>query len=963
LRTRLFAAAALVLAPALWAYEAPRTDARKGAAPAAAASPATSDVFTRDYRLEDPLPFDSAVRRGTLPNGMAYYIRHNERPEHRVALRLGVNAGSVLEEEDQRGLAHMLEHMAFNGSKHFAPGELVSFLETIGARFGADANAFTSFDETVYMLEVPTDRAGLVEKGLTVMADFAGGWTLSREEIDKERGVVLEEWRLGQGANSRLQRLQFPVLMHGSRYADRLPIGDPEIVKKFDPERLRAFAREWYRPDRMAVVVVGDVDVDKAEGWVKDRMGEVKAPGPTRPVYDIPSHPETLVSVATDPEARVSGVSVIFKQPKLPEGSVGDYRRDLVETLFHAMVNSRLAELARKADAPFLGASSSSGEIGRTGQTEVLGAVVPDGGIAAGLRALLTEAERVRQHGFAPAELDRARRELLAQYERAYQERDKSESGSYAREYVSHYLTGEPSPGIAVELALVRRFLPTITLDEVRDVTHRNLHEDSRVVLAVAPQKEGVVVPTEAEVRGVLTTATQAAVAPWEDRTAGRQLLEHPPVGGTVTSRRTIDALGVTVATLSNGVEVWLKPTDFKNDQIVFGADALGGASLADPEHALDALLSPVAVGEMGMGGFTPVEIEKLLAGKLVQVSPDVDHYTDGLSGSSTPADLETALQLVYLDFTAPNDRAEGFEVLRRRLETAVAHRASDPGSVYGDAITELNTGGHYLYRPIKPEEVPHLSREDGLRFYRERFANAADFTFVFVGSFDVDTVLPLLARYLGGLPSTGKPVSRFQDRGLRFPDSVKKAEVHKGREPRSTTTLTFFADAGSGEAERQQAQAAAGILRNRLRGLLREEMSGTYGVSVSYSDVRPVPGYGTMTIAFGSSPENAGKLTAAVFDELDRLRDTGPSPDDVAKELEIERRELEVAERQNGYWLGALRRLHLLGRDPLTLKKRRQEIDSTTADWLQAAFRRYFPVRRYTQVVLMPETAPASGR
>ena len=952
MRTRFLAVSALALAPVLHAYDAPPAKPRPSAA-----VPAASAVT---YRLQDPLPFDPAVRRGRLPNGMSYYIRRNGRPEHRVALRLAINAGSVLEQEDQRGLAHLLEHMAFNGSKHFAPGELVGFLESIGARFGADANAYTSFDETVYLLEVPTDRSGLVEKGLTVLADFAGGWTLSKGEIEKERGVVLEEWRLGQGANSRLQRLQFPILMHGSRYAERLPIGDPDVIRSFDPERLRAFAREWYRPERMAVVVVGDVDVDKAERWVRERMSEVKAadPGPTRPVYEIPKHAETLVSVATDPEARVSGVSLLYKHPKLPEGGVGDYRRSLVETLFHSMLNSRLAEMARRADAPFLGASSSSGELGRTTETEVLGAVVPDGSIATGLAALITEAERVRRHGFAAAELDRTKRELLAQYERAGQERDKSESSSYAREYASNFLTGEPSPGIGVELALVRQFLPTITLDEVRDVIQRNIHDDSRVVLAVAPAKQGVAVPTEAEVRSVLSSATQAAITPWEDRTAGRQLLETPPAGGTVVGKRKIDGLGVTVATLSNGVEVWLKPTDFKNDQILFGADALGGASLAAPEHAMDALLSPIAVGEMGVGGFTPVEIEKLLAGKLVQVSPEVGHYTHGISGSSTPADLETALQLVYLEFTAPNDRPEGFEVLRRRLETAIAHRESDPGSVYGDAIVALNTAGHYLYRPVTPEDVPRLQRAESLRFYRERFANAADFRFVFVGSFDVDTILPVLARYLGALPSTGKAVSRFEDRGLRFPESMKKAEVRKGREPRSTTTLTFFADGGASETDRQQALTAAGVVRNRLRGLLREEMSGTYGVSVSYSDIQPVKGYGTMTISFGSSPENAAKLSAAVFDELDRIQSAGVPPEDLAKEKEIEKRELEVAERQNGYWLGGLRRVNVLGRDPQVLRKKRQEIDAITPEWLQHAFRRYFQNRRHTEVTLMPETA-----
>jgi zinc protease len=859
----------------------------------------------------------------------------------------------------------MLEHMAFNGSKHFAPGELVGYLESIGARFGADANAYTSFDETVYMLEVPTDRGGLVEKGLTVLSDFAGGWTLSEKEIDKERGVVLEEWRLGQGANSRLQRVQLPVLLHGSRYADRLPIGDPDVIRTFAPARLRAFARQWYRPDRMAVAVVGDVEPAQAEKWIRDQLGDLpKAPaGPPRPEASIPAHPETLVSVATDPEARVSGVSVIYKHPQLEDRTVGDYRRSLVETLFHAMLNARLTEVTRRADAPFLGASSSGGTLGRTVETEVLSAVVPDGGIATGLGAMLTEAERVRQHGFAAAELDRATRELLAQYARAWQERDKTESSSYAREYVSHYLVGEPSPGIDVEVALVRQFLPTITLDEVRDVTRRLLHDDSRVVLAVAPDKAGVAVPTEADVRTALAAVTQAAITPWQDRIAGRQLLEHPPAGGSVVSRRQIEPLGVTVLTLSNGVEVWLKPTDFKNDQVLFGADALGGASLAEPSAVIEALLSPLSVGEMGVGGFTPGDLEKLLAGKLVEVSPEVQQYTHGISGSSTPADLETALQLVYLEFTAPDDRAEGFEVLRRRLQTAVAHRASDPGSVYGDTIIALNTGDHYLYRPVKPEDVPGLKREESLRFYRARFASAADFTFMFVGSFDVDAVTPLLARYLGALPSTGKAASRFQDRGLSFPDKTKTVEVRRGREPRSTTTITFFADAGGNEQDRRLALTAAGVLRNRLRARLREEMSGTYGVSVSYSDVQPQRGYGTMTVSFGSSPENASKLASAVFDELDRVQDGAVDPADLGNEQEIERRELEVAERQNGYWLAGLRRMRILGRDPLLLRKRRQEIDNVTPEALQYAFRRYFPRRRYTQVVLMPEAAASNGR
>jgi zinc protease len=462
----------------------------------------------------------------------------------------------------------------------------------------------------------------------------------------------------------------------------------------------------------------------------------------------------------------------------------------------------------------------------------------------------------------------------------------------------------------------------------------------------------------------VLQSVTQASLTPWEDRTAGRSLLDKPPTPGTIVSRRSVDAIGATVLKLSNGVEVWLKRTDFKNDQVLFGADAIGGVSVAEPARVFEALLAPMAVGEMGIGGFTPVEIEKLMAGKLVQVTPEMQHYTHGLSGSSTPGDLETALQLLYLEFTAPDDRAEGFEVLRKRLATAVAHRESDPGSVYGDAISALNTGGHYMHRPLKPEDVTKLDREEALRFYRASFANAADFRFVFVGAFDPAVLEPLVARYIGALPSAGKPTSHLQDRGLKFPQGVKKLEVHKGREPRASTTLTFYTDAGESETERAQLQVAVGVLRNRLRGLLREEMSGTYGVGVSYSDMRPLPGYGTITVNFGSSPENAPKLGKAVLDEIDRLQLLGPNAQEVAHEQEIERRELEVAERQNGYWFNAIRRLTLLGRDPSALKRRRQEIDAVSPERLQIAYRRYFLFGRYTQVTLLPEpaAAPAAG-
>ena len=496
-----FAAAAAFLGAALLATASPQTAPPPPAAP---------------IRLDQALPVDPAVRIGRLPNGITYYIRKNGRPENRVALRLAVKAESVLEDEDQLGLAHFLEHMNFNGSQNFKPGELVAYLESIGARFGADANAYTSFDETVYMLDVPTDKEGLVDKGLLALSDFAARATLSDVEIEKERGVVLEEWRLGQGASSRIQRKQLPVLLRGSRYAERLPIGTPEVLRGFPSERLRAFHRTWYRPDRMALVAVGDVDPAAVEAGIRASFADIQGAGREEPlpVYDIPAHPETLVSVATDPEARGSSVTLFFKHRRLTEKTVGDYRGSLVQSLFHSMVNDRLSERARRGDAPFLGASSSGGSLGQTLDTYALSARVADGGIVAGLEALVTEAERVRRHGFSAAELERAKKSMLAAYERAYLERDKTESGPYAREYVSHFLDAEPTPGIETEYAMVQELLPGIALDEVRDVTRTLVHDDSRVVLATAPEKEGLRAPTADELRAAVASAASAGDRP-----------------------------------------------------------------------------------------------------------------------------------------------------------------------------------------------------------------------------------------------------------------------------------------------------------------------------------------------------------------------------------------------------------------------------------------------------------------
>jgi zinc protease len=910
--------------------------------------------------LSAPLPLDPAVKSGTLPNGLKYLIRQNGRPEKRVMLRLAVKAGSMDEDEDQRGLAHMLEHMAFNGSTHFKPGELVSYLESIGARFGPHVNAYTSFDETVYMLDVPTDRPGALVRGFEALSDFAGGVTLDTAEIDRERGVVIEEWRGRLGAGTRMQEPQLKALFGDSRYVNRIPIGTPEVLKSFSAERLRQFYRDHYRPGRMAVIVVGDIDPSEIEKLVTEHFSALQPGGAPRTVYPIPDHADTRYVAVSDVEAQGSSVSVTMKGPLVELKTGADYRKTLVRALMHQMLNARFAEIARQTDAPFLRAGSDDETYGLTVEAVSVSARVNDGAAERGLRALGEEIARVTQHGFGEAELDRAKRSALASYERAYNERSTTESDGYASELLRNYLSEEAAPGIEVELDLVRKFLPTITAQEIGALARELFSDRNRVVIALSPEKAGLVAVTEPALRAALGAGTSATVAAWRDEIGSRELLAKKPQPGMVASRREIPEIGVTVLRLSNGVEVWLKPTDFRNDQIVFTSYARGGLALVKPEEYLDASLATSLVGIAGVGGFTPIDLGKLLAGRIGSASAYVSSYSQGVNGSSTPKDLETALQLAYLHFTAPNSNPEAFELMKRRLEASLANQAQSPGAVYGERVRRINTSDHYSARAMQTADLQKLDPEKMLAFYTQAFTNAANFTFFFVGTFTVDGVTPLLQQYLGSLPSRGSPDSRKGEMRLQFPKSIVRETVTKGQEPRSQTVITFFADTGLEEMETHRLQAATEVLEMRLRDILREQLGGTYSVGVNYSNTSPEPGYGVTSVQFGSAPENVQSLTSAVMTEIARLRKEGPSAEDVRAVKESEKNDLQTAMRQNGYWLSSLQAMHLLGRDPKRILQRTERAESLTQDNIHAALRKYFPPERHTEVTLMPESKPA---
>jgi zinc protease len=919
--------------------------------------PAPADRF----KPQDLLPLDRAIQTATLPNGLKYFVRRNARPEKRVSLRLAVKAGSLEETAEQRGLAHFIEHMAFNGSDHFKPGSLVAVFESVGARLGPHVNAYTSFDETVYMLELPSDKPEIVAKGLTALADFAGGLTLDPAEVDKERGVVIEEWRGGLGAGSRIRDKQIPILYWNSRYAERLPIGKPDVIRSAPVSRLRAFYDTWYRPDRMAIVAVGDIDPTQIEGVIRQTFGPLKPRAPAAKAADgrIPLPHQLLVSVVSDPEATQTSVQIVRERPKESDGHVADYRRDLVQHLMQDMFNDRLDELARKPDARFLEAGVSGGGLGKTVATFSIAARVTDGHIADGAAAIAEEAKRVREFGFSASELDRAKKELAAAYERAYSERDKSESGSFAQECVSYFLDDEPAPGIGYEYDLVRQILPGIGPSDVSGWAKHLLGENVDAVLAVSPQKPGISVPSDEELRGALTSADAVAVTAWKDAAATGVLMEHRPEPAAVVSRREIAELGVTVVGFSNGLTAWLKPTDFKNDQVLFTMEALGGSSLAPQSAYVEASLSDDFVGRSGAGGFTVADLTKMLAGKIAGASPFVGLSTHGISGSSAPADLEIGLQLLHEEVTAPGDDQEAFAVMKRQLEAAIANREQSPGRVFGERVAQLTTCNHYTTEPLTSDRIAALDRGTMIKFYRDRFANAADFSFVMVGAFKVDAAIPLLAEYIGTLPSTGRKTSTFRDVGMCFPESVKRIRVEKGREPRGQTVISFFADPPPEPAEQETVEAATEILQTSLRDILRESLGQTYSVSVGLSQLLPQPGYGRIDVSFGSAPENIGSMTERVMNEIKRLQDEGPSADLTLRAKEGAKRGYETALKQNGYWLRRLTTAQVLGRDPLEILRRTERIDAVTPQSLQAAFVRYFPMNRFTGATLVPASVP----
>ncbi|GAB3175776.1 insulinase family protein [Telluribacter humicola] len=907
---------------------------------------------------KQPIPFDPQVKVGKLKNGLTYYIRKNAEPQNRAELRLVIKAGSILENDAQQGLAHFMEHMNFNGTKNFPKNQLVDFLQKTGVRFGADLNAYTSFDETVYMLPIPTDSAGLLEKGLQVLEDWAHNALLETDDINKERGVVLEESRLGRGAQQRMRDEYFPMILGNSRYAQRLPIGKDSILQNFKPETIRQFYKDWYRPDLMAVVAVGDFDVSRVENLIKEKFSRIEAPKTPkkRTEYTIPLDGSTKVAVVTDPEYPQNVVQVIYKQPEIKDKNLLDMRNAIARSLFNSMLGDRMQELTQNANPPFLVGYSSYGDfLSNLDAFSSIALAKDPGGVEKALTTLLEENARVQKFGFTASELDRAKASFLNQIEQAYRERDKTKSANYTQEYIQHFLDGEPSVSIDYYYDFVKKNLEGVKLEEVNSLAKRFITDKNRAVVIMGPESAKAQLPTEAKVKEILATAGKDVTA-YVDDAVDQPLLPTEPKGSKVVSEKKHPKLGVTELTLGNGVKVMLKPTDFKNDQILFDATAKGGTSLY-PDDIETGLFAASLIGAGGVGNYSQTQLQKYLAGKSVNVRPYISELTEGISGSASPKDLESALQLVYAYFTAPRKDTEVVQGILTNQKAYLENmlKTPTPEKVYSDTLTSVLTNNNPRRRPLTPERIDKVNLDRAMEIYKDRFADASDFVFTFVGAFKEEEIRPLLEKYIGGLPATSRDDS-FKHPGIFPPKGRIEKTVYKGLEPKSRVTMIFSGEYEYSPENNVQIEALQEVLQIKLIEALREEEGGVYGVGVSEGTDKFPSGRYRFQIGFGCGPENVDKLVNRTLEEINKIKQKGANPQDIQKFVAETNRKLEVDVRTNEFWRGYISSNLFYGDDLDEVFKQPELLKQVSAASTKAAAQKYLDESNYIKVVLMPE-------
>lgn len=903
------------------------------------------------------LPLDPAVRTGKLPNGFTYYIRHNEEPKNRVIFFLVNKVGSVLETDEQRGLAHFMEHMSFNGTKHFPKNQLVDYLQKAGVRFGADLNAYTSFDETVYQLPIPSDKPELVQGGLQIMRDWAQDATLDPAEINKERGVVLEEKRLRKGAGERMSKIYFPILANHSRYVDRLPIGVDTVLNNFTPATLKSFYQDWYRPNLQALIVVGDINVDEIEKNIKAKFRDLKNPAKEKPrtVYTVSLTGKNNFISVTDKENNATSAEILIKHAEQEVHTAADYRNLIIRSLFNDMLRDRYDEVTRQADPPYISGGAGIGNFLNSLDYFSARVKVKPGELEKGLKAVWRETVRLNKFGFTGPELERAKKNYLNILEFSFKEKDKTASARYVDEYLQYFLKGTAAPGIAEEYRLAQKELPAISVKDVNQVCKEYIKSFDRDILITAPETEKANLPNKAAAENWLAQVETEALQPYKDEVSKLPLLIREPVAGKTVKQETDEVLHTTTLMLSNGVKVLLKPTDFQNNQVLLSGFAPGGSSLYSGADLQSAMYAAVVTSLGGLGNYNPNELRKFLTDKQAGVGVSINENYQSVGGGCATKDLETMLQLTYANFTEPRIDKVVFDGFIKRNKANLANRDNSPNTVFSDTVNAVMTQGNIRRIPTSPASLDQINLERAFEIYKERFADASNFTFVFTGSFKIDEIKPLLEKYLGGLPSTYKS-ENYKDLGIHPPDGRLEKTVYKGAEPKALVNLVFSGPFDYSDVEGKQLDALKEVLQIRLTERLREDESGVYSPRAGQSVNKYPQSRYDFFISFGCSPQNVEKLIASALDEVEKIKSSGPNQINIDKYKAEDKRGQETDLKSNNWWLDYLV-TSLQNHDDLhALNNYDNEMSKVTPESIKATANKYLSGKNYIRLVLMPE-------
>ncbi|MFN0291656.1 M16 family metallopeptidase [Pedobacter helvus] len=907
------------------------------------------------------LPIDPNVKIGKLPNGLVYYIRKNVEPKNRAELYLGNKIGSLMENEEQLGLAHFTEHMAFNGTKDFPKNEIINYLQKAGVRFGADLNAYTGFNQTVYQLPIPTDSAEVFKTGFKILANWAGKVTMDGKEIDNERGVIIEEDRQrGKNAQQRISKQLLPFLLGDSRYAKRIPIGDVDLLQKFTHDKIRNFYKDWYRPNLQTVIAVGDFDVNEVEKLIIANFSELKNPAneKARTYYSIPDNVQPLVKIATDPEQPYNVAQLIYKQKQGPVKTEADYKTQIAQNMVNNMLAARIAEIMQKGNAPFLFAQSSygpyqGGMIWDMNALQTVAVAKTGAELEKALVAAVAENERMAKFGFTAGELETVKKKMEASNEKQFKEKDKTKSSAYVQQYLNNFLIGSAIPSEEYSYELNKKLLQSISLADVNAAAKAMVTKNNQILVVQAPEKEKANLPQEASLIAALKNAGNG-VTPYVDNAVNKPLIAQAPKAGTIVNETKNDKIGITTLTLSNGVKVVLKPTDFKNDQVIFTSFAKGGASLASNDDFLSAENANL-IAQSGVGDYNPTQLSKYLAGKNAAVGAYIDDLYQGFSGNASPKDLETAFQLIYARATNPRKDVEIFNKNISDFKVITANKGSNPSSVFADTVQAVMANYHKRGMPTTLADIDKINIDKAYAFYKDRFADASGQTFVFVGNFDVEQIKPLITTYLASLPSLNRN-ENFVDNGVNPPKGKVSKTVKKGLEDKVSVQLVFHDDYTYSAENNVMLDALKAALDIKITERLREKESGVYSPGVSLSVQKNPAAHYYFTISFNCAKANVEKLINAALEEVNNFKNNGVTAEDLQKFKSEELRQVELSLRENGYWLAYLTNRLKYNDNVEQVLDNTSRINGVTVDATKTAAKKYLNGDNYIRLVLLPE-------